>query len=831
MTVSRGPETDPLAPRRLHWGALAVFAVVLGAYVFTLAPSVTFWDAGEFIAAAKILGIPHPPGTPLFILIAHVWGTLFPAGEFAYRTNFMTATFSAAGAGLFFLLVARGLQGRVVPALGEGAPPERDRLFVIGGAAAAAVTSAFAFTVWQNSNETEVYMVAAFSIAAICWLAWLWRKHRGGVRAPHLLLLIVFLGAISIGNHLLTLLVGPALIFFMWHVQRNEPLADPQDRRIEWAQWLVVVGVWALLIGTGLGSAQLLALGGVIFVAAAIYAATTGALRFALAVLGLALLGASTYLFLYLRAQHGPFINEADPSTLENLIAVIRREQYPPRTPIDNPIDPSGARGRTFNIMYWQALNYLQYFDWQWSNGLAATEPVFATVRLPFTLIFSSLGIYGASVLHDRDRSVFWLLVVLFLATGPGLMGYMNFKPGFSLAWDQYTSMDMHEVRERDYFFVVSFQVWGLLAGIGMAGLYRLLRERVGQADRRSDVQERRVTSKRLTVRTSGGVAALVFGLAVLPFVLNFTAASRRHGPASMLARDFAYDLLQTVEPYGILITNGDNDTFPLWYLQEVEEVRQDVVVVNLSLANTDWYIRQLRDNPVRPFDPEQAPWFADLAPAHPPPLKLSWSDEEIAGLRSLVLPRASVFRAGSLAVTLPENMPLYVMNIVTLQLIRENWEQRPVYFAMTAGVGQWMNMERYLTQEALAFKLNIAGMPDSSRLAPGLFGADVRVDVPRTQMLVDDVYRYAGLFEADTLALDPTSENIALNLSYVFYGLGQAYDPLGDDERSIENLRRGYHLNPIPQVRDMIRAAETGPVEFGDTVIPPAPVAPRDTP
>nr|MBA3658161.1 DUF2723 domain-containing protein [Gemmatimonadales bacterium] len=89
-------QDEPAPPYR--W-ALAVAGAVLLLYTLTLAPSVTFWDAGEFIAAAKTLGIPHPPGTPLFVMIAHVWALLVPIGEYAARTNFLSALFSASGAG------------------------------------------------------------------------------------------------------------------------------------------------------------------------------------------------------------------------------------------------------------------------------------------------------------------------------------------------------------------------------------------------------------------------------------------------------------------------------------------------------------------------------------------------------------------------------------------------------------------------------------------------------------------------------------------------------------------------------------------------------------
>ena len=167
-------------------------------YVITLAPTVTLWDAGEFITASKVLGVPHPPGTPLFVLVGHVWADLVRIGQYAWRLNLMSACFSASGAGCLFLAAHRLLDGE-------------DRILRVGGAAAAAILSAFAFTEWQNSNETEVYTFATFSIAAICWLCLRWRDVRGTPRAPHILLLIVYIAALSIGNHLLALLVGPAV--------------------------------------------------------------------------------------------------------------------------------------------------------------------------------------------------------------------------------------------------------------------------------------------------------------------------------------------------------------------------------------------------------------------------------------------------------------------------------------------------------------------------------------------------------------------------------------------------------------------------------------------
>jgi hypothetical protein len=758
--------------------ALLVAALVLAGYVLTLAPTVTFWDAGEFISAARTLGIPHPPGTPLFVMIAHVWGALVPVGGYALRTNLLSALLSAAGAGFLFLVAHQSLR-----ATGEGLDSATARALRLGGAGAAAVLGAFSFTNWQNSNETEVYAVATFSIAAMAWLAQVWRRWRGTERAQRILLLIVYLAGVSIGNHLLALLAGPALVLFIGTTLREAPATDPSVRRREWGQLAVVAGVWALLIGTGLGSATFTAAGALCFLAAAGFALAGGAGGFALASLLVAAVGVTPYLFLYLRSAQGPPINEAAPATFDALLAVIRRAQYPPRTPLDDPTIASGVGnpGRTLTLLAIQLGDYLVYADWQWAkslSGLLGPLPV----RTLVTLLFVSLGLRGAVLQRRSDRAAWRLLLGLFLVTGVGLVLYMNFRPGFARWFDLYPNGDDHEVRERDYFFVVSFIVWGLWAGLGLAAYAGALLLRGGHA------------------RRAAPALALV---ALIPVALNWNAASRRHQADATLAADFAYDLLNSTPPYGILFTYGDNDTFPLWWAQEVAGIRQDVTVVCLALANTDWYMRQLRDRPVRPLDAASLPAVWRGSPAVRPDWQLhALTDSMIASaMHGYVVRNDQQVAFGPLTGTLKAGTVLYPSDILALSVIQQNIGRRPLVWAVSAG-RSFEGLGDYIVQQGIGFQLRTTRPDTTSPELDSRRLSGAPLDLPLTERLVFDTYRYAGLLQEGATSLEGTSASIAGSLALPSIQLAYGYAARGERAKLERALHLAATLSPDPRLR-----------------------------
>ncbi len=217
------------------------------------------------------------------------------------------------------------------------------------------------------------------------------------------------------------------------------------------------------------------------------------------------------------------------------------------------------------------------YFRWQWGRDWAGG------VQSALAALFGVLGLLGAWRHWKADQRSAMAMTALLFTLIPLLIFYLNFKYRFSLIQDsqprggQGARLLLHL----------------LLRGVGPVG-----GDGPGDGDGVGAVRAERARERRGPAL--GASPRPVLLVALVPLFGNHLAASRA---GEWMARDFAYDMLQSVDPYGILVTAGDNDTFPLWYAQEVEHIRQDVTVLNLSLANTDWYDRQLERRPLATFD------------------------------------------------------------------------------------------------------------------------------------------------------------------------------------------------------------------------------------
>ncbi|MGH7499598.1 MAG: hypothetical protein ACREL3_12195, partial [Gemmatimonadales bacterium] len=301
--------------------------------------------------------------------------------------------------------------------------------------------------------------------------------------------------------------------------------------------------------------------------------------------------------------------------------------------------------------------------------------------------------------------------------------------------------------------------------------------------------------------------APLMFLLALYPAIANVSAASRKHGPDAHLAADFAYDLLNSMPPYGILFTYGDNDTFPLWWAQEVAGIRRDVTVVCLALANTDWYMRQLRDNPTRAVDPDSLPpvWRGRV-PARPDWPLHSMTDSMVGSAMGGYVVRAEqTVPLGPITRTLHAGSFLYPSDILVMSIVRQNLGRRPVVWAATTGKA-FGGLSDYVVQRGMGFEV-LTSRPDTTSPDLDLRRlAGVPLDVPTTERLVWETYRYGGLLEREEGPLESTSSLAGSSLATPLVQLVYVYAGREDRTRMERALDRAARLSPNPDLRSALR-------------------------
>jgi len=186
--------------------ALGVLGVTLVVYTLTKAPTLSFWDCGEFITASYVLGIPHPPGYPLYTLMGRVFSILPLFADIATRVNFLSSLSNAFTALFGYLAAVRVLR---LWFRKDNSP--YSRMLIYAGAASGAFFLAFGLTQWNNSVEAEVYGLTMLIFMAILWLALIYYENRGTLSANRILVLVVYQATLGIGVHLTVFMVLPAV--------------------------------------------------------------------------------------------------------------------------------------------------------------------------------------------------------------------------------------------------------------------------------------------------------------------------------------------------------------------------------------------------------------------------------------------------------------------------------------------------------------------------------------------------------------------------------------------------------------------------------------------
>jgi len=683
--------------------AILVFAISIGVYIATLAPTVVFWDVGEFIAAAKLLQVPHPPGSPLFLLTTRIAMMIPFAADQAVRAHAFSALLSAIGIMFTYLVIVRVVNNW------RGIPESVvDRLTVHGAAAVGALALAFTPTYWDNSIEAEVYGASMFFFTSVLWLALRWIDRADEEGNEKYVLLIAYMIGLSLGVHLLSLLaIFPVLMIMYFRKYEVNSSTFIRFGIVSVVVFFVVYpGIVKWLPGMMDGDfagkkSVIIAWIPWLVIAAVCYGAYTSyqkkqkMLHIALLSMLLIFFGYTTYISVIIRSNANPPMNENDPRNLAQLTSYLGREQYGnsplfmPRRWSQEPhqlgIYKNYSSDMDYMLRYQLGHMFLRYVGWNFIGAAGSEQDsgvsAKGTLAIPFIM-----GLIGLYYHFRKDKKMALVLVVTFIVLGPVLALYQN--------------QQEPQPRERDYFYVGAYFVMAVWISIGVVALM----------DQAKKLKKHASLETGLTVGLLG-----IFALAIPGRLLqlNYKETDRS---GNYVAWDYSYNMLQSCDKDAILFTNGDNDTFPLWYLQDVEGVRRDVRIVNLSLVNTNWYIKQMK----------ATPYFKEALA-----VPISFSDRAIDNLQPVIWetrqldvpvppeamakygpPDTTVARTGKMSFTMRHTLEvggtkaIRIQDIMVRDILFANQWKRPICFAVTCSPDSKIGLDEYLWFQGLAWRL-----------------------------------------------------------------------------------------------------------------------------
>ena len=672
--------------------AAAVFVVSAFTYLSTIEPTASFWDCGEFIASSYKLEVGHPPGNPVFQLIARFFTIFTGADKAAVMVNSMSAICSALTIFFLYLTIVFLVKRVIVPGPREdGKPGEYDTgeaVAIFGSGAVGALAYCFSDTFWFSAVEGEVYAMSSLFTAVVVWAMTKWYEAEDRRYANRWIVLISFLMGLSIGVHVLNLLAMPMIVFMYYYkIREDKPYSFWECVKIILLSVVLLALVFFVMIPW---IPRLAAYFDLFFVNVLGLPFNTGAAFFAVALLAVCflglfktlekgkvlwntallcfttiLIGFSIFSVVIIRSSAKTPTNEYQPDNAFTLVRYLSREQYgsvpllygqyfdapytlkqgsywtplngkykrapSPVEPVydasgkmlfprmysndekavefyqtytlgkDTPVPGADYKKPTLKANLWYFFDfqlgwmYWRYFMWNfvgrqneihspsadifkgnWESGIKFLDKIrlgdqdnapgwLKGNKGKNHLFFLPLllGLIGLFFQFDRDRRGCWLTVLLFVMTGIAVVVYLNQPP--------------YQVRERDYAYSGSFYAFSIWIGFAVAALYSW----IGSALKKQD-----------STVLAAVVTAACLGVPALMCAQEWDDHDRSDRFTSV---EVARNYLDSVGPNGLLVTHGDNDTFPLWYVQEVEGFRNDVRICNTSLLGTDWYIDQMR--------------------------------------------------------------------------------------------------------------------------------------------------------------------------------------------------------------------------------------------
>ena len=718
----------------MAWLSFAIAAVVYG---LTIEPTASLWDCPEFIACGYKLEIGHPPGAPFFMLVANLFSQFASSpSQVALMVNLLSALLSA-GCIFFLFLTITHLAKRLICPTGDLLTHTNVVSIEVCGLVGALVFT-FSDTFWFSAVEAEVYAFSSFLTALMFWLILRWEDEADSPRSDRWIILIAYITGLSIGVHLLCLLCLPAMAFVVWF--RKDKLFTRLVR------------------------------------------ARRRLLKLSLSCLLMFLVGFSSYGVILVRANACPPMCENEPKTLSTLGKYLSREQYG-QTPLYPRIYstyhanayenwmgdietrdgvPTKGENLRYFLTYQVNFMYCRYFLWNfvgrqnniqgqgevehgnWITGfrwiddwlldcdtsklpsdLAANKGRNVFYGLP--LLLGLLGILWQWRQGREGRRQLWIVSLFFVMTGLAIVVYLNQTP--------------MQPRERDYAYVGSFYAFAIWIGLGAAYLRRL------------------------------APLSLLIPLQMVSQTWDDHDRSGRY-----TCRDFGQNYLMTMQDEGhpVIFTSGDNDTFPLWYNQEVEGVRRDTRDCNLEYLQTDWYIDQMK------------------RPAYDSPaLPISWSHEDyrqgkmeylVIDTDSLNIPSA----AGTMTISLRDKRYLLKNELMVLEMLSNAVWTRPFYMSISMG-DNLSFLRDHLVLEGLAY-----------RISPTAEGR--QVDVERLYDNIMHRFRYGGL-STKGLYVDEDVKHMANTHQYIMGILIDSLLQQGDTQRALKVCRKWQHEMPQENV------------------------------
>ena len=735
-------------------------------YLMTAAPTISFWDCGEFVTCAYIMGIPHPPGSPLLSLIGRVMSIIpfydlrgYGVGEIGYRVTLIDVLLGALTVMLTYLVMVK-LIHKFRPATGK----ILDESVVMFSAAVAAFMVGFSDEFWNNAVEIETYMPSIFMSILCVWLVLRWDERKDDPGAVKYLFLSSYILGLGNGVHLTVLLIAPT-VFLLILLSKPEWFASHKL----WISGIIfLLGVALIKVYAGLT---------VLYFFMAVFAFISPVIIYKMYAMqreiwnvtflgmilcfSLYIIGYSVYPTVMVRANKKPAINEGNPDNWKRYKLYMERDQYGQDSMV------AGMFTRKADFKYQFGFMYMRYLIQQFPKWGPVVSLTFENNKTPesrdeddgvirhevfLSVFLVSILLYGLYTHGREDWKRCISLVLFFIASSAGLALYLN--------------MENPQVRERSYFFLGSFQIIMVWICIGIFGVIMDIIDWIREKGKSS-----------LTVPVTV-ILFIIFGTLPPAAVLSnhidpdFTNYEAHDRTGDWAPRDYGYNILTSCGKDAVLFTNGDNDTFPLWYLQEVEGFRKDVRIINLSLLNTDWYILQMKHEGKT--------------------IPIEYSDDHIenvlcgrteSALRKRLWPaKGKEVTAAGITWTLPakvvyteETGMLRTQDVMTANIIQwVNWS-RPIYFAVTVAEANKAGLQDYLAMEGMVYRL----VETKAKPGKSLINAEVLNEN------VFEKYRYHALSDPGVYK-PPNTLKLVTNYFIGFAQLAERYAARGDSENAV---------------------------------------------